>query len=407
MADNTTYASAYDRVRLRCPSAPPTLARDWVRNAFLRIGERRPWSWLIKYNQFLVPAAYVTGTVSAVRGSTIITGSGVTWTPDMVGRQIRISTAVPIYTITSVDSSTQLQIELPYGGTTVSNIGYQIYQCYFTPPADFHNFISVWDPRMNWQLWLNVQQKELNVWDPQRATTGQAFAVASLDYTANRTGIVNPALQVLGSGNSPTSTGSYTGPNDAIFTIECTLGGAVGVATFRWKKDSGSYTSGVVTSATAQDLQDNTQIYWPSTPITLGDIWVVSCLAGQSAGIPRYEIWPYQQAEYVYPYLYISRAVDLEDPNAVIPRYIRTDVLIEMALTEAARWPGPSTDKPNPYFNSQVALQHERRSEQMIMEMERQDDEVYEQDLTMQYPQMGWPFSTPFGDSRWLQSHAI
>jgi hypothetical protein len=404
---NDTYTQIWNRVLLRCPAVSSFLAKDWVTNAFRRLAERRRWSWLIKYGQFVVPAIYNTGTVTVTLQSTTVTGAGTAWTNAMVGRQFRLGNATPIYTIAQVNSATSLDLDNPYGSATQSAIGYQIYQCYFTPPTDFHAFMTVWDPAMNWQLWRNIQQGELNTWDAQRSNLGQAYCVASFDYTTDRLGIVAAVNQSSGSGPDPVSTGTFTAPANAIFTVECTLGGITGTATFKWKKNEGSYTSGVLTDSVAQALQDGVQIYWPTAQTyVLGDIWVIQCTATQSAGLPRYEIWPHQTAAYVYPFLYEARAQDLQDTNAVLPRYVRGDVLLEMALAESARWPGPSPDKPSPYFNLKLAEMHDVRAEKLIMELERQDDETYEQDMMYQLP-LGYPYATPLGDASWLQSHAI
>ena len=304
-----SFTVIWNRVLLRCPSASAFLAQDWVRNAFRQIAERRRWSWLVKYGQFLVPAVYNTGTVSLTRSSATVTGSGTTFTSAMVGRQFRIGTGTPIYTISAYTSATSITLDSVWGGSTVSGSAYSIYQCYFTPATDFHSFISVFDPAMNWQLWLNVQQEELNLWDAQRANMGQSYVVSAYDYG-----------------------------------------------------------SGI---------------------------------------IPRYEIWPHQQAQYVFPYIYEARAQDLDESGAVLPSFIRGDVLLEMALAEAARWPGPSADKPNPYKDLNLAILHERRAEKMITEMETQDDATYEADVTFTYPAMGWPWASPLGDSAYLQSHAL
>jgi len=120
--------------------------------------------------------------------------------------------------------------------------------------------------------------------------------------------------------------------------------------------------------------------------------------------LPMFEIWPHQTANYVFPYLYIRRPQDLSDPGAMLPRYIRGDVLLEGALAQAARWPGTKTD-PNPYFNLQLAMQHEAKYEKYVMQLETADDEIYESDmLVASVSQM--PIATfPLGDSRWLQAH--
>jgi len=119
----------------------------------------------------------------------------------------------------------------------------------------------------------------------------------------------------------------------------------------------------------------------------------------------RYEFWPCQKAQYSYPYLYVARATDLADSGASLPLFVRGDVLLEMALAEAARWPGSSRDKPSNYFSLALAIMHERRAERMIMEMERQDDEISEMDVRYT---MNLPYSPlPWADANFLQSHAI
>jgi hypothetical protein len=122
--------------------------------------------------------------------------------------------------------------------------------------------------------------------------------------------------------------------------------------------------------------------------------------------LPMFEIWPHQTGQYVFPYLYIKRPQDLSDPGAALPRYIRGDVLLQGALAQAARWPGTNT-VPNPYFNLQLAMQHDNTYEKYVMQMETQDDETYSSDLVVaSVSQM--PIATfPLGDSRWLQAHAL
>ena len=308
-----TYQELWNRVLLRCPSASSFLAKDWITNAFRQVAERRRWSWLLKFGQFVVPQQVVDGTCTVTNGSATVTGIGTAWTPELVGRQFRIGRGTPIYTISAVASATSLTLDAPFGSKTAVNTTYQIYQCYFTPPEDFHSFLSVWDPANSWQLHLNVTQPELNSMDAQRSNMGQVYCVVALNYS----------------------------------------------------------------------------------PVT-----------GTTPGLPRYELWPHPTSEYCYPFMYEGRAADLQDPGAALPRYIRGDVLMELALADAARWPRPSTDKPNPYYNLRLAEMHQIRAERMLLQLELQDDNTYEYDLTYQSV-TGMPFAAPYGDSAWVQSHAL
>ncbi len=311
----STYEDLWRGVMLRCPAADMWLARQWVSYAFRDLVELRRWSWLVKRGQLLAYQVVNSGLATIPRGSNIVTGIGTTWTQDLVGRQFRTGVNSPIYTILQWNSATQIILDQPWGGNSATAVNYQIYQVYYNVPTDFQSFISVIDPYYNWQLYLNVQQSELNAIDAQRANNGTPYVVASSSY--------NP-----------------------------------------------------LPSATQPPL-------------------------------PQYELWPHQLSNYVYPFLYISRPPDPEDPGATLPRYIPGNVLLEKAMAQCARWPGPDTDHPNPYFNLNLALNHEARADRLIATLERQDDEVYESDVTYQ-SQLDLPFaSLPLGDAHWLQSHSI
>lgn len=317
-----TLLSIQGKVLLRCPSAPVLLARDWVSQAFRRVAERRPWSWLIKQDQFNMPSLYNTGTVTLTEGDATVIGAGTAWTSAMAGRQFRYSKISPIYTITTVDAGAQtLELDIAWGAATVTLATYEIYAAYKVVPTDFHHFITIWDPNFNWQLYRNVTQNELNLWDAQRSNRGQSYVVAHRDY------------------------------------------------------------------------------YTPS---------------GSTIPRPRYEIWPHKISAYVFPFLYISRPTDLEDSGATLPWYIRGDLLLEMALAEAAKWPGPSAGEDkygrkvesNPYFNLNLAKMHEQRAEYMITEAERQDDEVSIMSITYEQSN-SMPWAPMLVDTNFWQSHAI
>lgn len=401
-----TFERIANKVRLRCPAADLLLCRDWVNDSFRRVAERRHWSWLVKFGQFISPALYNTGTVSCTQGSPTITGTNTAWSGVLIGRQFRVGLGSPVYTIQSVESATSLTIDAPFGFASVTNVGYLIYQAYFTVPPDFLTFLTVYDPRLNWQINLNNTQAELNSWDAQRASVGNVYTVVSRDYTTNYAGNIGLPVQIIGTGAAPVSSGAFTGPVNALYTIQITGSGASGVATFQWKVNNGAFSGNITTSTLAFTMAQGVSVYFPASgTYTNGDTFILQCTAVPQVGLPRYELWPHYQGAYDWPFMYISRATDLEDLGAVLPRTIRGDVLLEMALAEAANWPGPSPEKRNPYYNPVVQARHERKSEKLIEELELQDDNIFETDVSYSMF-LNLPFAPfPWGDSQWLQSH--
>jgi hypothetical protein len=402
-----SYTEIWSRVKAVAPAAGPLLAQRWTIDGFRRIAERRCWSWLVRFNQFILPDQYATGTVTVTQNSTTVTGSGTAWDASMVNRQFRIGNSTPIYTITAVTSATSLELQFPWGGATQGGVTYSIYQCYFTPPSDFRSFLSLYDPNFNWQLRLNISQQELNSWDAQRANTGQAYCVASYDYSMNETGTVSAPVQIIGNGPSPILAGNaaYTGAANALYTILITTGGAIGTAAYEWKKDGGAFSAPVLTDAggAAQELSQGVFVIFPAGTYIVNDVFVIRTSVANSPGIPRYELWPHNQSNYVYPYLYEAIAQDLNEPGAVLPRFIRGDLVMDMALLQAAQWPGESVDSPNPYYDLNLADRIRKSTEWQINELERQDEETY---LSMVSYATNLQFS-PFFDARYIQQHAI
>ena len=400
-----TFESVTRSVKTHCPKADLNLAKTWVRNGFRELGERRPWSWLIKRGQFLMPARYNTGTASVTRDSSAVTGSGTTWTSAMEGRQFRVGSTGSLYTIKDVISATSIVLDANFGGTTNATAAYSIYQAYVTAPTDFLTFVSVTLPSRRWKLHTFVQQGEIDRTDSSRENTGNPYLIAARDYTTTRTGSVFAPIQALGSGAAITSvtSGSYTGVEDALFTVEITTGGASATAKYRWKKDAGSYTSDVTTATTAATLQEGVQIVCPAGTYVDGDIFIVRVSSQTAPGRPRYEVWPHVVAADVIDFLYVSRPVDINDSGSAIPYSIPGSAILELALSAAARWPGPNVQDRNPYFQVNLEKRHSERAERWLIDLERQDNEIY--DFDTMYEDWEW---APYGpiDAKFMQSHA-
>lgn len=127
-----------------------------------------------------------------------------------------------------------------------------------------------------------------------------------------------------------------------------------------------------------------------------------------SPALPRFEIWPQQTSAYVIPFMYEARFPDLNDSNGELPRFIPGNVLLEGALAQAARWPGPDAEHRNPYFNLNLAQMHQALYDKQVRELERNDDDVYCRDVNygneVTMPFAPYPF--PVNDA-YLQVHAF
>lgn len=147
------------------------------------------------------------------------------------------------------------------------------------------------------------------------------------------------------------------------------------------------------------------------TPYVCADFDYTSVQIGGAAispSLPRFEIWPHQTAQYVIPFLYESVPPDLNDSTGQLPRYIQGNILLEGALAQCARWPGPSMQERNAYFNLQLANEHEERYRGMVREQEVRDDEIYGRDVSYG-PVLNMPFAPlPFPvNAAYMQVHAI
>lgn len=180
-----TFSTMYRELRLWVPELPIFLAKKFINQRYRRLADMRGWAGLRAEGEFLINAAYSTGTVTVTRNSTTVTGSGTAWAASDVGRQFQAGNRAPAYTITAVASGTSLTLDRVYGGDTASGSAYRILDAYVTVPADFKRFIVVTDPAQNWRLRHWVTQEEINRWDPARTYTGSPWALADRRFNSS------------------------------------------------------------------------------------------------------------------------------------------------------------------------------------------------------------------------------
>src|SRR6266700_4906121 len=256
------YNALWNRVLLRA-TIDPAQAQAFVKDAFQQFAERREWSWLIKNSAFSPPQLYDTGLASASPGSATVTGSGTAWDQTMIGRQFRFGQYTPIYTISAVTSATTLLLDQAWIGQAQTSQGYLLYKADYSTPAYFREWLTLQDPQNNFKLHTNIQQGQLDFWDPQRSQNQTPRCVSFLDYGGNLAGSqgnIGPVVQVAGIGPSPVSTTTfgYSYPVDATYTVKILAGGQPGggILTFVWTR----ITNGVTVSGFPQSVPDNSAL---------------------------------------------------------------------------------------------------------------------------------------------------
>jgi hypothetical protein len=178
-------------LRLYVPQLPITLAEQFIRDRYRRILERRNWSATRRESQFILSALKNGGSVTIVRDSTTVLGSGTAFASTDVGRQFKVGQGSPIYTITAVASATSLTVNMPIGVASGAGKSYWIMDAFVTPPSDFLEFVVVANPVQGWRLRHNVTAGELMAMDPQRTFTGQPYLLADRIYDVATTADAN------------------------------------------------------------------------------------------------------------------------------------------------------------------------------------------------------------------------
>ena len=135
-------------------------------------------------NQFLIPASYGTGTVTVTNNSTAVVGAGTTFTSAMVGRQLIVGGSGPFYTISAFTDATNITIERAFGGADAAGASYSIVQAYVTLPSDGIGIKSIKDPVNGWRLRTNIPMEQLDLIDPQRASTGTPWWLVDYRFTS-------------------------------------------------------------------------------------------------------------------------------------------------------------------------------------------------------------------------------
>jgi hypothetical protein len=169
------------------PGLSPQLAQTYVIRAYRDIRDARFWSFQKAYGYLPVPPQITTGTFTVTFNSATCVAdanakaalTGLT-NPPITSYQIRFAGLLPLYTISSFNSTTGVLTfaNQEYTSTpSTTGISYQAYQAYYGPPlidasgdatTDFLRYTSVVDPVQPRRFTLNKSREFIDTHDPQR-----------------------------------------------------------------------------------------------------------------------------------------------------------------------------------------------------------------------------------------------
>jgi hypothetical protein len=161
------------------PDLPVLMAQKFISNAYRRVIDYRLWYGMLVRGQLNVPNASTSGTVTVTNASPIVTGIGTAFAPSMVGYSFRVGFSTPIYRIASVQSATQLTLDLIWGGPTQGLVGYMIFQNYVSFGSNVKKLLAVVNQRQGYRMILHMPQEVLNRFDTWRTSTGWTYLVAN------------------------------------------------------------------------------------------------------------------------------------------------------------------------------------------------------------------------------------
>ncbi len=100
------------------------------------VARSRRWRFYQTLYSFDLTPAYTTGTIDVTEGATTVTGTDTVWTSAMEGRKIKVSGGSAVFTVDSVTSATELELDREYSGDTDTGLGYIIWQETYNLPSD-------------------------------------------------------------------------------------------------------------------------------------------------------------------------------------------------------------------------------------------------------------------------------
>jgi len=161
----STFENLWRTSRNLFPGVPALVVRQWAQDAYAKACSYHTWGFL-RAEGFLATLASRSIAVTVAQGSTTVTSAGLFVASDE-GRQFRVST-YPIYTIRTFTDVNTIVLDRAYQAADTA-VTATILDAYAVMPADFGQFLQVWNPYEQRVIpwWFN--QDQLAIADPARS----------------------------------------------------------------------------------------------------------------------------------------------------------------------------------------------------------------------------------------------
>lgn len=187
------------------PSVPISLVQDWCQDAYDELAGKRHWAWLRK-ETILQTLAQRSVSVTFTNGSTAITSAAGFVTATDPGRQIRVGSSTPIYTIDTVSDDSNATLTQAYAGSDGAATA-TIHDRYLVMPADFRSIYDVTDLTIQRPIAWWISRDRLDLSDPARISSDSRFRVLASYQFSEATATEGRLLYEAWP--QPTAAGSY------------------------------------------------------------------------------------------------------------------------------------------------------------------------------------------------------
>lgn len=361
------------------PDFPVWMCDQSINNRLRAILDRRIWSGLLVKDQLVIPDQYTTGTVTVTRDSATVTGVSTAWpTNDKVNTTLSVA-ITETGVVQDITPAAMTNINTGDWVTIAGNTGTEeqllvlstTSTTFKTKPAAVQSAaVTIWKSS------LVRQQFRVNETAPWYTVKGVSTST-SLKLNETWGGVTASAQSYS------IFVGYVVFGNDCKFVHE--------VANLNRRYRLGLHMP-----------QGAINAYDPQRSATESTYLLVDFVPDE-IGRPQYELYPRPTSAQVFSCLYYRVTGVLSDDDDTPPPFIRSDVLVMGAISDALRY----RPKTNTFYDAATALtiarDKEAQFEREIGQMQRADDGIFMQNLQWQFSQ--WPLGSYGSD--FMQSHDI